>query len=102
SDPTAASHDAALEAIRVPKGEHVRSASGFLLAERKARVDKLTYWTGVRRSLIRHLLETTGRRARELRLSVERKRESQTLVEMVAFATTLAMNYLTRGGFSEH
>jgi len=94
--------DAELEDIFVRKGEDLRPASAFLLEHRKAIVDKITYWTGVRRSLIRHLIETIGRRARELRLSVERKRESQTLVEMVAFATTLAMNYLTRGGFSEH
>ena len=94
--------DAELEDIFVRKGEDLRPASAFLLEHRKAIVDKITYWTGVRRSLIRHLIETIGRRARELQLSVERKRESQTLVEMVAFATTLAMNYLTRGGFTEH
>jgi len=80
----------------------LRPASAFLLEHRKAIVDKITYWTGVRRSLIRHLIETIGRRARELQLSVERKREPQTLVDVVAFATTLAMNYLTRGGFTEH
>ena len=94
--------DAELEDIFVRKGEDLMSASAFLLEHRKAIVDKITYWTGVRRSLIRRLIETIGRRARELQLSVERKRESQTLVEVVAFATTLAMNYLTRGGFSEH
>ena len=64
-------------------------------------IDKITYWTGVRRVVIRKLVEAIGRRARELELSVERKREPQTLVEVVAFATTLAMNYLTRGGFTE-
>ena len=63
--------------------------------------DKITYWTGVRRTVIRKLVETIGRRARELELSVDRKREAQTLIEIVAFATTLAMNYLTRGGFRE-
>ena len=51
--------------------------------------------------MIRKLVEIIGRRARELELSVERKREAQTLIEIVAFATTLAMNYLTRGGFTE-
>jgi hypothetical protein len=47
------------------------------------------------------LERAVGRRARELELSVDRKREAQTLVELVAFTTTLAMNYLTRGGFTE-
>jgi hypothetical protein len=94
--------DAELEDIFVRKGDDLRPASTFLLEHRKAIIDKITYWTGVRRPVIRKLLEAIGRRARELELSVERKRETQTLVEVVAFATTLAMNYLTRGGFTEH
>jgi hypothetical protein len=79
----------------------LRPASAFLLEHRKIIVDKVTYWTGVRRAVLRKLMETIGRRTRELELAVERKRETQTLVEVVAFATTLAMNYLTRGGFTE-
>jgi hypothetical protein len=93
--------DAELEDIFVRRGEELRPASVFLLEHRKIIVDKITYWTGVRRTVIRKLMEAIGRRARELELSVERKREAQTLVEVVAFATTLAMNYLTRGGFTE-
>ncbi|HYY53309.1 MAG TPA: hypothetical protein VE755_10570, partial [Myxococcales bacterium] len=93
--------DAELEDIFVRKGEELRPASAFLLEYRKAMIDKITYWTGVRRAVIRKLVEAIARRARELELSVERKREAQTLVEVVAFATTLAMNYLTRGGFTE-
>jgi hypothetical protein len=93
--------DGELEDIFVRKGEDLRPASAFMVEHRKAIVDKITYWTGVRRSVIRKLVETIGRRARELELSVERKREAQTLIEIVAFATTLAMNYLTRGGFTE-
>ena len=93
--------DAELEDIFVRKGEDLRPASAFLLEHRKAMIDKITYWTGVRRVVIRKLVEAIGRHARDLELSVERKRESQTLVEVVVFATTLAMNYLTRGGFTE-
>ncbi|MGZ6125074.1 MAG: putative zinc-binding metallopeptidase, partial [Myxococcales bacterium] len=93
--------DGELEDIFVRKGEDLRSASAFVLEHRKAIVDKITYWTGVRRTVIRKLVETIGRRARELELSVDRRREAQTLIEIVAFATTLAMNYLTRGGFRE-
>jgi hypothetical protein len=85
----------------VRKGVDLRPASAFLLEHRKAIVDKITYWTGVRRPIVRQLMETIGRRARELELCVERTREQQTLIEVVAFATTLAMNYLTRGGFTE-
>ncbi len=93
--------DGELEDIFVRKGDDLRPASAFLLEHRKTLVDKITYWTGVRRSLVRKLVETIGRRARELELSVERRRETQTLIEVVAFATTLAMNYLTRGRFAE-
>jgi hypothetical protein len=93
--------DSELEDIFVRRGQELRPASAFLLEHRKVIVDKVTYWTGVRRAVLRKLMETIGRRTRELELSVERKRETQTLVEVVAFATTLAMNYLTRGGFTE-
>jgi hypothetical protein len=93
--------DSELEDIFVRKGVDLRPASAFLLEHRKAIVDKITYWTGVRRPIVRQLMETIGRRARELELCVERTREQQTLIEVVAFATTLAMNYLTRGGFTE-
>jgi hypothetical protein len=47
--------------------------------------------------LIRKLIETIGKRARELELSVEKKREPEHLIEVVAFAAVLAMNYLVRG-----
>ena len=94
--------DAELEDIFLRKpGPEARPASAFLLEHRKAIVDKITYWTGVRRSLIRKLMEMIGRRCRALELSVEKKREPQHLIEVVAFATTLAMNYLTRGRFAE-
>ncbi|HEY5675597.1 MAG TPA: putative zinc-binding metallopeptidase [Myxococcales bacterium] len=93
--------DAELEDIFVRKGEDLRPASALLLEHRKTLVDKMTYWTGVRRSLIRKLVEVIGRRARELELCVERRREAQTVIEVTAFATTLAMNYLTRGRFAE-
>ena len=93
--------DAELEDIFVRRGQDLRPASAFLLEHRKAIVDKITYWTGVRRTVVRKLMEAIGKRVRELELCVERKREAQTLIEVVAFATTLAMNYLFRGGFTE-
>jgi len=93
--------DAELEDIFARRGQDLRPAPAFLLEHRKVIVDKITYWTGVRRVVIRKLMEAIGKRARELELSVEREREAQTLIEVVAFATTLAMNYLARGGFTE-
>jgi hypothetical protein len=93
--------DAELEDIFTRAGKETRPASAFLLEHRKAIVDKITYWTGVRRSLVKKLIETIGKRAKELELCVERRREPLYLVEVVVFATTLAMNYLTRGRFAE-
>ena len=79
----------------------VRPAAAFLQEHRKAIVDKIAYWTGLRRPMVKKLVELIGKRSRELDLCVERSKETQALVEVVAFATTLAMNYLTRGQFAE-
>src|SRR3989449_11501908 len=39
-----------------PQGS--RSAAEFLAEHRKVIVDKITYWTGVRRTLVKHLVES--------------------------------------------
>jgi hypothetical protein len=61
--------------------------------------DKITYWTGVKRPIVRALVERIIRTAREQKLQVEMGREPGTLVELTVYGTTLAMNYLTRGRF---
>lgn len=94
--------DAELEDIFTRQGEDLRPAAAFLLEHRKLMADKISYWTGARRPWVKRLLEAVGSRARELELSVARKRETETLAELMAFATTLAMNYLTRGHLGEH
>src|SRR2546422_1006057 len=82
-----------------PQGS--RSAAEFLAEHRKVIVDKITYWTGVRRTLVKHLVESIEKRAKEMDLAVDRTRESAHPVEVVSYATTLVMNYLTRGRFTE-
>jgi len=77
----------------------IRPAALWLAEHRKPIVDKVTYWTGVRRPLVRALVESIEQRVAALGLAVETARESGQLVEMTAYATTLAMNYLTRGRF---
>jgi hypothetical protein len=77
----------------------IRPAAELLAENRKAIVDKVTYWTGVKRALVKALIESVERRVTALRLAVERSREAQHLVEITSYATTLAMNYLTRGRF---
>ena len=77
----------------------IRPAAPWLAEHRKHIVDKVTYWTGVRRPLVKALVESVEARVDALGLAVETARESAQLVEMTAYATTLAMNYLTRGRF---
>ena len=77
----------------------IRPASELVEENRLALTDKITYWTGVKRPVVRALVDRILRSCRELELYVETARESATLVELTAYGTTLAMNYLTRGKF---
>jgi hypothetical protein len=77
----------------------IRPAAPWLAEHRKEIVDKVTYWTGVRRPLVKALVESVEQRVQALGLAVETAREASQLVELVAYATTLAMNYLARGRF---
>jgi hypothetical protein len=77
----------------------VRPAADVLRDNRKALVDKLTYWTGVQRPLVRQLVESMERRVEQLGLQADVKKEREYLTELTVYATALAMNYITRGKF---
>jgi len=77
----------------------VRPAQEFLHEHRKALVDKVAYWTGVQRPLIKKLIEVIEKRIGELGLRVDARREAEHLAELTVYATTLATNYMTRGKF---
>jgi hypothetical protein len=77
----------------------LRPASEMVEANRLPLTDKITYWTGVKRPLVRALIERIVRTCREQELYVDIAREAAALVELTAYGTTLAMNYLTRGRF---
>jgi hypothetical protein len=81
------------------KRKGVRPAQDFLRENRKLIVDKIGYWSGVQRPLVRNLVESIEKRAGELNLRVEISSENQALAEIIVFITALAMNYLTRGKF---
>src|SRR5262245_54848321 len=49
----------------------IRPAADLLRENRKSLVDKVTYWTGVQRPLVKKLVESIEARARELGLSSE-------------------------------
>jgi hypothetical protein len=77
----------------------VRSAQEFLQQHRKVVVDKVAYWTGVQRPLIKKLIEAIETRIGELGLRADTGREPEHLAEITVYATTLATNYMTRGKF---
>jgi hypothetical protein len=90
-------HDLTDLFVRRRKG--LRPAADFVREHRAGLINKIEYWTGVRRSVVRalvdRLIETTDR----LRLAVPAGGEAATLVELTTYATTLAMNFLTLGSF---
>jgi hypothetical protein len=77
----------------------VRPAVELLREHRHALVDKLTYWTGVQRPLVRRLVEAIETRVEQLGLLADIKKEREYLTEITVYATALAMNYITRGKF---
>jgi GNAT superfamily N-acetyltransferase len=77
----------------------VRPAVEFVREHRPTLVNKIEYWTGVRRPVVRALVEAVEEAVERLGLAVESHNEARTLVELTAYATTLSMNYLTRGKF---
>ena len=77
----------------------VRPATDLIKENRKPLIDKVAYWTGVQRPLIKNLVESILSRVRELDLRADVKLERQYLTEISAYATVMAMNYLTRGKF---
>jgi hypothetical protein len=81
------------------KRKGVRPAQDFLRENRKLIVDKIGYWSGVQRPLVRNLVESIEKRTGELNLRLEIACEKQALAEIIVFITALAMNYLTRGKF---
>jgi hypothetical protein len=74
-------------------------AAQMLQRHRFELTDKIAYWTGVKREVVRSLVEVMIRHCRERKLVARRRREAAYLVEVTAYGTALAMNYLTRGRF---
>ena len=77
----------------------VRPAVEMIRQQRKAIVDKVAYWSGVQRPIVKRLVETICKRVEELGLRVDVRREAEHLTEFTVYTTALAMNYLVRGEF---
>jgi hypothetical protein len=72
-----------------------RPAAELLREHRRDLVDKVNYWTGVRRSLVRALVTAIERRLTELHLVAQRERSRQQMIELTVYITALAMTFLT-------
>jgi hypothetical protein len=77
----------------------VRPAHELLHQHRKPIVDKVAYWSGVQRPIVKRLVEAIFKRVEDMGLRVDVRRESEYLMEFTVYTTALSMNYLTRGKF---
>jgi hypothetical protein len=84
---------------RARRKKAARPASELVVECRKTIVDRVSHWTGVRRPLVKSVVESIERRLRELGLVAEPSKERSDLAAVTAYVTTLAMNYLVRGEF---
>ena len=78
-----------------------RPAADIVSAHQPELIDKITYWTGVPRPIVRGLIASICRTCQRMKLWGDAADEPRYLVEVTVLATTLAMNFLTRGKF-EH
>ena len=87
--------DIFVDPARQHAGVEYRVASQLLGEHRRDVVDKIHYWTGVRRTLVRALVLAVERRLGELDLAAEVVRSRAAMVELTVYLTTLAMTFLT-------
>ena len=81
------------------KRKETKPAADIVSRHTPELVDKITYWTGVRRPIVKGLIDSICRTCERMKLWGVIGEESKYLVEVTALATTLAMNFLTRGRF---
>jgi hypothetical protein len=78
------------------RGGGDRIAAEALLAEqRRTLVDKVNEWTGVRRTLVRALVDAVSVRLRALDLGAPREHSHAAMIELTVYITALAMTFLT-------
>jgi hypothetical protein len=83
-----------MEIFSTRQGEDMRPAAELLAEHRRDIVDKVNYWTGVRRTLVRSLVVEIERRLRELDLTAVPERSRQQMIELTVYVTSLAMTFL--------
>ncbi len=78
-----------------PSGDDAIPAAALLAEHRRDLVDDVYKWTGVRRTLVRALVDGVAARLRALELTAPRERSRATMVELTVYLTTLAMTFIT-------
>ncbi len=92
--------DAHLGKIFLPRRRKESKPAADIITKYKSElVDKIAYWTGVRRPIVGGLVESIVRNCERMKLWGLVGEEARYLMEVTALATTLAMNYLLRGRF---
>ena len=88
-------------AAAVGQAKEVRTGLATVLIRRhKVELASTVYrWTAVDEGLVYALLDHLASRAEELHLSYPLGQIEKILIQLVAFLTTLAMNYVYKGGF---
>jgi hypothetical protein len=77
----------------------LRSASEVITTHRETLVDRVSEWTGLSRPLVRSLIDGIIVQTNTLNLCSVSGQEGRELIDLTAFATTLAMNYVSAGKF---
>jgi hypothetical protein len=77
----------------------IRPAAALIAENRVFLVDAVARWSGMSRPLAKDLVESLASSCESQQLWAETGHEARDLVALSACATTLAMNYLTRGSF---
>ena len=76
-----------------------RKAAEIVEEHRREIADKVTCWTGARRSLVKSLVEAIAKKVDELGLVADKTRESEQVIELTVYIATLAMNFFSRRRF---
>jgi len=87
--------DIFVEPRRRREERQYRDAAELIAEHRRDLVDKINYWTGVRRTLVRALVQAIERRVAELGLAADIQRSRTEMMELTVYVTSMAMTFLT-------
>jgi putative zinc-binding metallo-peptidase len=82
---------------RDPKRKNSRNAWQIVAEHRQPLTDAISHWTGVRREVIRGMVDATIEALRTAGYQGLRGREKEYLVRLTAYGTALAFSYFSRG-----